>query len=63
MSMRRFRVAEESMLPSLVPGQEFVATDSRSPVNGEVVVFPHPDRDGFFTDIEMCQPRHLRALI
>ena len=46
--MRRFRVAEESMLPSLVPGQEFVATDSRSPVNGEVVVFPHPDRDGFW---------------
>jgi DNA-3-methyladenine glycosylase II len=46
--MRRFRVAEKSMLPTLIPGQEFVATNSRSPVNGEVVVFPHPDRDDFW---------------
>lgn len=36
------------MLPTLIPGQEFVATNSRPPVNGEVVVFPHPDRDDFW---------------
>ena len=48
MSMRRFQVAEESMLPTLAPGQEFVATDSRTPMNGEVVVFPHPGRDDFW---------------
>ena len=36
------------MLPTLIPGQEFVATDSRPPVTGEIVVFPHPDRDDFW---------------
>lgn len=36
------------MLPTLVPGEEFVATDSRPPVKGEVVVFPHPGRDNFW---------------
>jgi DNA-3-methyladenine glycosylase II len=46
--MRRFRVAEESMLPTLVPGQEFVVTDSRPPVKGEVVVLPHPDHEDFW---------------
>jgi len=32
------------MLPTLAPGDEFVATDSRAPVKGEVVAFPHPGR-------------------
>jgi len=36
------------MLPTLVPGQEFVVTDSRPPATGEVVVFPHPERNGFW---------------
>lgn len=36
------------MLPTLAPGQEFVATDSRPPLNGEIVVFPHPKRDDFW---------------
>jgi DNA-3-methyladenine glycosylase II len=48
MAMRRFRVAEESMLPTLSPGEEFVATDSRSPLVGDVVAFPHPNREDFW---------------
>lgn len=36
------------MLPTLIPGEEFVATDSRPPVNGEVVVFPHPGHKDFW---------------
>jgi DNA-3-methyladenine glycosylase II len=48
MSIRRFVVAEESMLPTLGPGIEFVATDSRRPVKGDIVVFPHPERDDFW---------------
>ena len=42
--MRRFRVAESSMLPTLLPGDEFVATDSIQPQAGEVVALPHPER-------------------
>ena len=48
MSIRRFVVAEESMLPALIPGEEFVATDARRAVNGEVVAFRHPERDAFW---------------
>ena len=48
MTIRRFRVAEESMLPALPPGEEIVATDSRRPLPGEVVVLPHPDQDDFW---------------
>lgn len=36
------------MLPTLVPGEEFVATDSRPPISGEVVAFPHPGRADFW---------------
>jgi DNA-3-methyladenine glycosylase II len=46
--MHRFRVAEESMIPALVPGDEFVATDSRPPATGEIVAFPHPERPDFW---------------
>jgi DNA-3-methyladenine glycosylase II len=48
MSIRRFVVAEESMLPGLAPGDEFVATDARLPAQGDVVAFPHPGRDDFW---------------
>ncbi len=46
--MRRFRVAESSMLPTLLPGDEFVATDSIQPQAGEVVTLPHPERGDFW---------------
>jgi DNA-3-methyladenine glycosylase II len=46
--MRRFRVAENSMLPALHPGEEFVASDSIRPQAGDVVALPHPDRAGFW---------------
>lgn len=41
--MKRFRVSGHSMLPTLLPGQEVVATDTRTPMPGDLVVFPHPD--------------------
>jgi DNA-3-methyladenine glycosylase II len=46
--MRRFRVAETSMLPTLLPGEEFVATDSMRPKVGDVVALSHPERAGFW---------------
>lgn len=46
--MRRFRVAESSMVPTLLPGDEFVATDSIRPRAGEVVALPHPERRDFW---------------
>jgi DNA-3-methyladenine glycosylase II len=48
MVMKRFQVAEQSMLPTLAPGDEVVATDSRQAVPGEVVCFPHPSRSDFW---------------
>jgi DNA-3-methyladenine glycosylase II len=42
MSMKRFLVSGHSMMPFLRPGDEVVATSSRSPVPGDVVAFPRP---------------------
>lgn len=42
--MKRFRVSGHSMLPSLLPGQEVVATSTRTPSPGDIVVFPHPEQ-------------------
>ncbi len=36
------------MTPTLQPGDEVVATDSRPPVPGDLVLFEHPDREGFW---------------
>lgn len=41
--MKRFRVAGHSMLPTLQPGQEVVAVNTRTPRPGNLVVFEHPD--------------------
>lgn len=46
--MQRFRVSEDSMRPTLAPGDEFVTTTSRRAVVGEVVALPHPDKDDFW---------------
>lgn len=48
MPIRRFQIAEDSMRPTFVPGDEVVATDSRPAEIGDVVVFAHPDRDDFW---------------
>lgn len=56
MAMRRFRVAEDSMRPALKPGDEVVATDSRGPKVGELVVLPHPGRDEFWLVKRMVEP-------
>jgi DNA-3-methyladenine glycosylase II len=48
MSMRRFQVAEASMLPSLSPGDEFVASDSLTPTKEDIVALPHPQRPNFW---------------
>ncbi|MGH8950640.1 MAG: S26 family signal peptidase [Acidimicrobiia bacterium] len=46
--MQRFRVSEDSMRPTLVPGDEFVATGSRTAVVGDIVALPHPGRADFW---------------
>jgi DNA-3-methyladenine glycosylase II len=46
--MQRFQVSEDSMRPILAPGDEFVATASRTPVVGDIVALPHPGRDAFW---------------
>ena len=46
--MQRFQVSEDSMRPTLAPGDEFVATRSRAPVVGDVVALPHPGRRDFW---------------
>jgi len=56
MAMRRFRVTETSMLPALAPGDEVAAVDDRRPVVGEVVVFPHPEREGFWMIKRSARP-------
>jgi DNA-3-methyladenine glycosylase II len=48
MSMTRFRVAGHSMTPTLQPGQEVVTTTTRRPVPGNLVVFEHPGRSGYW---------------
>lgn len=48
MAMKRYRVAGHSMTPALAPGQEVVATFTRAPEPGNVVVFEHPGRPGFW---------------
>ncbi|MFP4072398.1 MAG: S26 family signal peptidase [Actinomycetota bacterium] len=48
MAMKRYRVAGHSMTPTLQPGQEVVAVDTRLPEPGNLVVFEHPDRTGFW---------------
>jgi len=48
MPMKRYRVAGHSMTPTLQPGQEVVAVDTRLPEPGNLVVFEHPDRTGFW---------------
>jgi len=46
--MQRFQVSEDSMRPTLAPGDEFVATASRAPVVGDIVALPHPSREDFW---------------
>ncbi len=48
MAMKRYRVAGHSMTPTLHPGQEVVAVDTRLPEPGNLVVFEHPHRRGFW---------------
>lgn len=48
MAMKRFQVAGHSMTPTLQPGQEVVAVNTRRAVSGNVVVFEHPERPGFW---------------
>jgi hypothetical protein len=46
--VRRFVVVEESMLPALRPGDGLIATRSRRIRRGQVRVFEHPQRPGFW---------------
>ena len=56
MSMRRFHVRERSMFPTLAPGTEVVATDSRQAQIGDLVVFEHPRRVGFWLIKRRVEP-------
>lgn len=56
MTMMRFRVAEESMLPTLKPGDEVVASDLVTPTVGDLAVFPHPGRAGFWLIKRVAEP-------
>jgi DNA-3-methyladenine glycosylase II len=47
-AMKRFRVAGHSMTPTLQPGQEVVAVSTRTARPGNLVVFEHPARPGFW---------------
>lgn len=46
--MKRFQISEDSMRPTLEPGQEIVAVDTRASALGDLVVFPHPSRTDFW---------------
>ena len=46
--MQRFQVSEDSMRPTMAPGDEFVATGSRTAVVGDIVALPHPGRADFW---------------
>jgi DNA-3-methyladenine glycosylase II len=48
MAMKRFRVAGHSMTPVLQPDQEVVAVNTRGAEPGNLVVFEHPGRPGFW---------------
>lgn len=48
MSMKRFRVAGHSMAPTLLPGEEVVAVDTRPAQPGNIVVFPRPGDRSFW---------------
>jgi nickel-type superoxide dismutase maturation protease len=44
----RFEVVEQSMAPSLLPGDYLITRKGgRPPGPGDIVVFEHPDRPGF----------------
>ena len=46
--MRRFQVVEESMLPTLRPGDVVVARPDAAPEPGSVVILPHPRIEGMW---------------
>lgn len=46
--MFRYRVAQDSMAPNLLPGEEFVVVDTRTPTVGEIVTTLHPRREDFW---------------
>jgi DNA-3-methyladenine glycosylase II len=48
MVMQRFNVREESMIPALTPGDEFVTISTRLAERGNIVALPHPRRPDFW---------------
>ena len=46
--LHRYEIVEESMAPTLLPGDYVVAQPRRQPLQrGDIVIFDHPHRDGF----------------
>jgi DNA-3-methyladenine glycosylase II len=56
MSMKRIQIAEDSMRPALVPGDEIVTTASRRAEIDDIVVFPHPTRSDFWLVKRVATP-------
>jgi signal peptidase I len=46
--MKRFVVSEDSMLPTLHPGDGLLAVRSSRPRRGQIRCFEHPERPGFW---------------
>ena len=47
MFLRRFAISEQSMSPSFREG-DFLVTARQNPTLGDVIVFEHPSRPGFY---------------
>ena len=46
--LRRYEIAEESMAPTLLPGDYVIAQPRReSPQRGDILIFEHPHQAGF----------------
>lgn len=45
--IRRFAISEASMVPALRDGDYVLTTRLRNPQRGDIVVFEHPERNGF----------------
>ena len=61
--MRRFQVVEESMLPTLRPGDVVVTRRDLSPAPGSIVVFPHPGVDGMWLVKRLAAYSHGEAWV
>lgn len=63
LTVRRFEVAEESMQPTLRPGDYLVAVGGLRIRPGDVVIFEHPRRRDFFLVKRVTELAGDRAIV